>query len=218
MIPDATLPAKRFPLWVELWGIFALIPLGVLGLHRHWLLAVVLWSGGAFAYAWLRRQPGYCLKTDWNWQGAKVEAKGIAWRILIVGPALVGVMLWDDPARLFSLPLERPILWVAILVLYPFLSVLPQELLFRSFLHRRYAPLFASPIGIIAASAITFGFAHVVLGNGIAMVLSAIGGGLFALTYQRAHSLALVCIEHTLYGSLIFTLGLGHYFYFSAPH
>ena len=39
---------------------------------------------------------------------------------------------------------------------------------------------------------------------------------MFATTYQRYRSLALVCLEHAIYGCLIFTLGLGWYFYGAA--
>lgn len=40
-----------------------------------------------------------------------------------------------------------------------------------------------------------------------------IGGILFARTYERSNSLLAACIEHGLWGDLLFTLGLGWCFY-----
>ena len=66
---------------------------------------------------------------------------------------------------------------------------------------------------MIAASAITFGFVHIVFGNWLAVLLSAIGGVLFSTTYLRTASLAVVCLEHALFGDFLFTIGLGRFFY-----
>jgi membrane protease YdiL (CAAX protease family) len=66
---------------------------------------------------------------------------------------------------------------------------------------------------MLVASAVAFGFAHIILGNWIAVALCTIGGLLFALTYQRSGSLLLVCIDHALFGNFIFTIGLGRFFY-----
>ena len=66
---------------------------------------------------------------------------------------------------------------------------------------------------MVWASAIAFGYAHIILENIFAMILSTIGGLFFARTYARHHSLAMVSIEHAAYGCLLFTIGLGYYFY-----
>ncbi|NIR70804.1 MAG: hypothetical protein GWN62_33160 [Aliifodinibius sp.] len=62
-------------------------------------------------------------------------------------------------------------------------------------------------------SALVFSFLHMVYGNWIAIGLSFGGGILFGLTYKRTQSLFWVTAEHVLYGWLVFTLGLGNYFY-----
>ena len=92
----------------------------------------------------------------------------------------------------------------------------PQELVFRAFVLERYRPLFGSGRGIAAASAVAFGFVHVIFGNLLAVGLSLIGGWLFARRYQRTRSLLATSIEHALYGQLVFTIGLGAYFYHGA--
>jgi membrane protease YdiL (CAAX protease family) len=117
------------------------------------------------------------------------------------------------PDRLFDLPRERPLVWLAVVVLYPLLSVYPQELIFRAFLMHRYAPLVGTGTGAVAASAVAFGFAHVIFGNVWSVVLTVAGGWLFARRYQRTRSLPAAAAEHALYGLLAFTVGLGGLFY-----
>ena len=92
----------------------------------------------------------------------------------------------------------------------------PQEALYRRFLLLRYQRLFGSGAGSVLTSAAAFGFAHIVYGNALAVGLSAAGGLLFAASYRRHRSLALVCLEHALYGCLVFTIGLGRFFYTGA--
>ncbi|XVV13862.1 CPBP family intramembrane glutamic endopeptidase [Actinoplanes sp. CA-131856] len=115
-----------------------------------------------------------------------------------------------DPSELFALPREQPWLWLAICVGYPLLSVYPQELLYRGFLMHRY------PFGGPAASAVAFGFVHLLFGNVLAVVATLAGGWLFARRYQRTGSLLVVSVEHALYGITIFTIGLGRFFYHGA--
>jgi hypothetical protein len=58
-----------------------------------------------------------------------------------------------------------------------------------------------------------FGWAHVGYGHAASIILSTIGGLFFADTFRRSGSLRLACLEHALYGDLMFTIGLGHLFY-----
>lgn len=83
-------------------------------------------------------------------------------------------------------------------------------------LHYLYRSLFRSDTGIIIASALAFGFAHVIFLNWIAIGMTTVGGLLFARDYARHRSLRLTCLEHSLYGCLIFTVGLGRFFYTGA--
>lgn len=125
---------------------------------------------------------------------------------------LVGVTAVAAPAELFRLPFERTGLWLSILVIYPLLSVVPQELVFRAFFFHRYRALFESERGLWAASALTFGWVHALFGEPLSVVLSTIGGLLFGWTWMRTRSLVLVSIEHSLYGCFVFTVGLRAYF------
>lgn len=120
------------------------------------------------------------------------------------------------PDSLFDLPRERPLIWLLVLVFYPLVSVYPQELLFRAFLFQRYGPVFGAGTGMVAASAAAFGFAHLIFGSWLSVVLSAAAGWLFAERYRRTRSLLTVSVEHALYGCLVFTIGLGDYFFHGA--
>lgn len=128
--------------------------------------------------------------------------------------AVLGLAVWRfAPQLLFSFVRRSPGFWAVVMLLYPLLSVYPQELIFRAYFFQRYRILFGAGWGMIVASALAFGFVHIVLGNWISVVLSAIGGFLFALTYQQSGSLPLTCLEHAFYGNFIFTIGLGQFFY-----
>ena len=89
-------------------------------------------------------------------------------------------------------------------------------MLYRSFLFHRYARILPTDGARIAASAITFGLAHVIFPNWIAIVMTAAGGLLCAWDYARHRSLRVTGVEHSLYGRLIFTVGVGRFFYTGA--
>lgn len=106
----------------------------------------------------------------------------------------------------------RPYLWLAVMLLYPIFSVFPQEVIFRVYFFERYKKLLPKNY-LILLNSMLFGFAHIIFGNHISVILCIIGGYLFAKTYLKTGSLLLVCLEHAIYGDLIFTAGLGRYFY-----
>jgi membrane protease YdiL (CAAX protease family) len=99
------------------------------------------------------------------------------------------------------------------MLLYPVLSVYPQSIIYRAFLIHRYQPLFCSPQAIVLASATAFSFMHIIFHNPLAIWLTFVGGLLFACRYQKTGSLFVSSLEHALYGCLLFTIGLGRYFY-----
>ena len=134
-------------------------------------------------------------------------------RFLISASMLTSLTLLFEPHLLFSFMRHNFALWMMIMVAYPLLSVVPQEIIFRVFFFSRYKSIFTQKRLMIIASGLTFGLAHVVFHNWVAPVLCSIGGLMFAQTYARHRSLLLVTLEHALYGDFLFTVGLGHYFY-----
>jgi len=176
-------------------------------------LLVLVTTGGAW---WLNRQqfPHY-----WPlWRGPigrneQRQLKRLLWRFTLGAGLLVAVVWLFTPDKLFELPRTRPWIWLAVLLFYPLFSVYPQEVIYRALFFGRYRLLFRNASTTILASAAAFGFMHLVFQNWPAMLLTLVGGWLFAETYARSYSLRLVWLEHSLYGILVFTVGLGDYFH-----
>jgi uncharacterized protein len=126
---------------------------------------------------------------------------------------LLGLVALVKPEALFGFPRTRPGLWVLVMVAYPLLSALPQELIFRTFFFHRYARLIGGTRARLVVSAVLFGYAHIVLHNLPSVILSTVGGLLFAATYQRTRSTLVAALEHALYGCFVFSVGLGSLFY-----
>lgn len=199
---------------------FGLLFFGVpLAFRMGWLpvpMFALLWGMTAIVLAALLRDPSFdraCL-----WRLGAVKGEGV--RILglfAVGAALIALYTWQaHPERLLGFVQRRPLLWALVIFLYPVLSVYPQGVLYRVFLFHRYAGLFPHPAARIAASAMAFSCLHIVFRNPVAPAFTLVGGLLFAWTYARTRSAAASAFEHALYGDLIFTIGLGWFFYSGA--
>ncbi len=124
---------------------------------------------------------------------------------------LVTFYFFND--KLFFIQKNNPeIIW-KILILYPLVSALPQEFIFCTFFFKRYETLFINKNTMILMSSLTFSLAHLFFINYVAPFLGFFAGLIFAWTFSKYRSLALVAIEHGLYGNTIFLLGLGWYFW-----
>jgi membrane protease YdiL (CAAX protease family) len=217
-IPQATAASSRRISWraLEFAVVFIGLPLfaGWQGAaFRRWVIPQIWLLAGA-ALLVLLRDPGFarrCLSLR-----PRGDRSGVL-RILlifIVGSCgLLAMVAWSMPENLFRMPAERPGVWLMILALYPLLSAVPQEVVFRVFVFHRYAGLFPNPRAMIAASAASFALAHLQLGNPWAPALALIGGILFAFSYSRSRTLFQPALEHALWGDWIFSVGLGSYFY-----
>ncbi|NCU53443.1 MAG: CPBP family intramembrane metalloprotease, partial [Candidatus Fonsibacter lacus] len=73
--------------------------------------------------------------------------------------------------------------------------------------------LFKNKKVLIFVNAFLFSFAHIIYLNPIVILFTFIGGLIMAESYSRHNSLIKVSIEHGLYGDIVFTSGLGAYFY-----
>tara|TARA_R110000787_G_scaffold59922_9_gene135862 strand:+ start:1886 stop:2266 length:381 start_codon:yes stop_codon:yes gene_type:complete len=114
-----------------------------------------------------------------------------------------------DANKLFCVVLNKPLLWLAILGVYTILSVWPQEIIYRTFFFSRYEALFQNKKLLIFVNAILFSLAHLFFKNTLVIVLTFIGGLLFAYTYYKTKSTLLASIEHAIYGNWLFTVGMG---------
>lgn len=207
---------KRY-LWVEVTLVFIGLPLVIYLTRDRAAMITLLWGGALFAFFTLRRSiPGFTHRAEWNLIAAKTGLKPVLKRFYMLAVLLCAFTLVHDSQRFLSFPIERPATWLMVMILYPILSVWPQEILYRSFFMRRYEPLLPSPQMRSMASALLFSYAHIAFNNWVALLFTLVGGYMFAETYRKHRSLALVCFEHAIYGCFIFTIGLGWYFYGSA--
>ncbi|NNK96374.1 MAG: CPBP family intramembrane metalloprotease [Desulfobacterales bacterium] len=137
----------------------------------------------------------------------------IAIPFLLFGTALTVLTVQYMPELFISFPRRKPLFWGMVMCLYPLLAALPQELIFRVFFFQRYKDLFASSQSLIFFNGISFGLFHLFYANWYAPVLTFFGGWLFAYRFNVTRSLPVVALEHALWGNLLFTIGLGWYFY-----
>lgn len=161
----------------------------------------------------LRRDKTFPQSQLWNAQDLRQRLMRVGPVFLFAAAVMILCVAWFLPDHLWALPRYRPLLWALVMVLYPLLSVYPQELIYRAFFFRRYAPLFGDGWAMVLMSAAVFSYAHLIFGNLIALGLTFLGGLLFAWRYRQTRSLLVTSLEHALYGQLIFTVGLGEFFY-----
>ncbi len=114
--------------------------------------------------------------------------------------------------KFFILPYIDFKLWLLLIITYPFLSALPQEIIFRVFFFQRYSKLFKSKNYLIFTNALIFGLVHSIYLNYLIIIITFIGGIILARNYYYHKSLLLVSIEHSLLGIFIFSIGLGYSF------
>ena len=123
---------------------------------------------------------------------------------------LTTLFVWiTDKEALFNVLLNKPKLWVFILFLYSLFSVYPQELIFRTFYFKRYHNLFKNKGFLVFLNAIVFALGHLFFKNSLVIILTFLGGLLFAFPYNKTQSTLLVSIEHAIYGCWLFTVGMG---------
>jgi membrane protease YdiL (CAAX protease family) len=89
-----------------------------------------------------------------------------------------------------------------------------QELVYRTFFFHRYGVLFGNWWwAAILLNGVLFGLGHIVIGTPLAIYGTMATGALFAWRYAMTRSFWAVFLEHTLWGALVFTVGLGRYFF-----
>jgi uncharacterized protein len=169
--------------------------------------------GALAAFLYLRHDPAFDSSLGIEWSRIRSLIPPLLFRDTVLLLFLGFAVRFFAPDLLFSFIKRAPAIWALVMLLYPLLSVYPQELLYRAFLFQRYQPVFGGGWAMLLASAIAFGFVHIIFGNWLAVGLCVLGGFLFSLTYQHSGSLFLACLDHALFGNFLFTIGLGKFFY-----
>jgi len=148
----------------------------------------------------------------------KKHWKNIAIRLVIMMIGSTLLMYFFNYELLFIVVKKNWILWVAVSLFYSIFSVYPQEFLYRTFFFNRYQTILNTPTLLIVVNAAIFSFAHIAFHNTLVTFLTLIGGFLFAITYHKSKSIMLTSIEHAIYGSWLFTLGMGEMLAFPMPN
>ncbi len=204
-------------LWAEFAVLFAAVPVAMTVFFGLYPLFPVLFAFTVLAMGLLAITPGGERGEGEFFRGPVLGQ----WR-LILGFFLISVILTFAlalilvPDRILGLPRYRPELWFRIMLLYPILSALPQEIIYRVLFFRRYGHLFPSPQVALFVNALAFGMAHLFYQNSVAIGLTLLAGLVLAWAYQRHRSLMLVTVMHAIAGLTMFASGLGIYFYHGA--
>jgi membrane protease YdiL (CAAX protease family) len=161
--------------------------------------------------------------SDFNWRELfrwSVSSRMLAVNglIIVISALLIlGYVLLFERENLFNLPRAHPWIYLALCIFYPVFSAFGQEIIYRTFLSKRYSRMLPKQWHFIAASAVTFSFVHIVYYNPISMMLTFIGGLYFARVYQKTGSVLFTSVLHGIFGILFFGMGLGQYFWLDMP-
>ncbi len=202
---------QRATLWAEFVALFVGAPLAIAVLLPPRLMfgalfgftlagLGLLWWTGNFDWRNLVRGWG---RVHWGASvlfGLAVAAVGLA------------IMRWGNPGFLPHLSPERLRFLLMLWCLYPLLSALPQELIFRALFFHRYGRLFPTPGRAVLANAALFALAHLMYWSWVVAALTFAGGWIFAQTYQR-RGFPATWVLHAIAGNVLFTVGMGRYFW-----
>jgi membrane protease YdiL (CAAX protease family) len=158
---------------------------------------------------------------DFRWRELLHGWRSLDWREIGFVAALTAVaslifVLWLVPDALFRLPRRAPGFWLLLMVLYPILSALPQELVFRALFFRRYAALFADARVALLVNGGVFALAHLLFWSPVTLSMTFVGGVLFARGYLGRGGFPQAVVMHAICGLIVFTAGLGVFFYHGA--
>lgn len=124
----------------------------------------------------------------------------------------VAILALAKPEELFALARSRPEIMLRVWILYPLMSALPQELVYRALFFHRYASLMPHRRGAILVNAGVFSFAHLMYWSPIVAMMTFGGSVIFARAYLR-EGFPSAWIMHALAGNALFAVGMGFYFY-----
>ncbi|WP_347267094.1 CPBP family glutamic-type intramembrane protease [Paracoccus sp. (in: a-proteobacteria)] len=160
----------------------------------------LLWFSGGFDWRGLLRGWGVL---PWPEMAAVTAAT------LGLGAAILAI---SHPGAIFNLARDRPGFMALVWVLYPVLSALPQELIFRPLFFHRYGAVLPAGRAAIWLNAGVFAFAHLMYWSWVVAGLSFLGGLVFARAYLT-RGFPAAWVLHALAGNALFTVGMGAYFY-----
>lgn len=194
---------------IEFFLIFIVLPVSFVLDYPFWGKAALAVFGFAYVIYVLLKVEGNKFRIAQNlpWRSF---FKNVCLKLLVIAFLTIAYMWITAKSNLFHILYQKPKLWVVILFAYAMFSVYPQELIYRTLYFQRYSSLFKDKSLFIFVNAIVFSLAHIFYRNTLVLLMTFLGGLLFALTYHKTKSTLLVSIEHTIYGCWLFTVGMGN--------
>ena len=203
---------KPLLLWGEFAVLYFVVPL-FYAFHRHASPLFFLVLLGIVGVVFLYKNDSFRNYFFLNKRGWMRDLPRILRIFIFVAALLLLFTALVYPQYLFYCPRNHFSVWVWLMIVYPLLAVYPQELIYRAFLFHRYGEVVRRKRSLIHLSAIAFSFGHIIYFHPLSIVLTFFGGYLFSWTYFKTRSLLAVSFEHALYGCLLYTIGLGQFFY-----
>ncbi|AGT09512.1 CPBP family intramembrane glutamic endopeptidase [Paracoccus aminophilus] len=202
---------RRGWLWAEFAALFVGVPLGVAVFLPPGRMFLALFAFSLLGMALLWRTGGF------EWRSLLRGWSEIRWGKYLIFALLVGLIGWGimwltHPGYALNLSPQRLRFLALIWMLYPLLSALPQELIFRALYFHRYGQLFRTKRQAIAVNAVIFSLAHLMYWSWIVAGMTFFGGWLFAHIYLK-RGFPGAWLLHALAGNMIFAVGMGAYFY-----
>jgi uncharacterized protein len=202
----------RARLWVEFVLLFMVAPVVMAVALPPSAMFSALFGVTAVGLALLHVTPGF------HWHDLTRGWDRISWRFVLgFSAATVAcgatVMALIAPSALFGLVRSNPGLMVMIALLYPVLSALPQEIVFRPLFFRRYGPILPDLKAAVVLNAAVFSLAHLMYWSWIVAAMTFSGGLAFAWAYEVRRSFPEAVVLHAAAGVIAFGLGLGILFY-----
>lgn len=170
-----------------------------------------------FIFVILRRTTDFQWRELFRWNISRKELRSNGIIVLIALVLMLGYVALFDREHLFDLPRANLWIFLAMCVFYPVFSAFGQEVIYRTFLFRRYQKLFGPDWMCILLSGLSFSFLHIVYYDPVSMILTFMGGIWFAGVYRRTRSVLFTAVLHGLMGMIVFGVGLGRYFWLDMP-
>jgi len=192
----------------EFFVIFILLPLSFVISYSIWIKLVIGILGFIYIiYILLKvEHKKFKINQNLNWKVFWVQT---VIKLIVISIVTTFFVWFTNKDLLFTVVLNKPKLWVFILFVYSIFSVYPQELIYRTFYFQRYKEFFENKSIFIFVNAVVFSLGHIFFRNYLVIILTFLGGILFAVTYNKSKSTLLVSIEHAIYGNWLFTVGMG---------
>jgi uncharacterized protein len=175
------------------------------------VLLLLPFSLGILLYLWLNKDFNFKSLVRLNITRKEIWKNSVA--VLITTLFLMAYVFFFERENLFNLPRKNTRIWLMLCIFYPLFSAYLQEIIFRVFLFTRYSSLFKKRFLLILASGIAFSFVHIVYYSPVSIISTFIAGIYLSLIYAKTGSVLFTTILHSIFGIIVFTIGLGHHFW-----